>query len=713
MRRAAHVLLCFGLLLPSLPARSSPATAAARPAPGVAAAPKKRALLVGVSKYERGTPGDEWWDLNTGPDVEAMRQVLTVKFQFKEDEIKVLGTPQETTRRSIVAAFRSFLIEPARPGDIIYFHYSGHGGQVPDADGPGNPFVGDELDGLDESLIPSDYVSKKDGSNSLRDDEISILLGELKRKRPASVTLSFDSCFSGTITRGGRHKARGQQWAGPPPPVKTRGPEEGPGGLLQLGEAVANGYVLMTATRNDQVATETEDENGRAMGPLSYTLARALSGAGPQTTYRDIFERVNEQISRLGLAQNPQLEGDVDQVVLSGAALPPQPYIPVSVDRVGNVTLQAGELQGMTLGSRFALFPAGTKEFKDAEPKAEAEIVKLGLGSAVLRLADESTAKGVKPQELQAARAVERSHRYGDSRLKVNLRRLENAARGRELAERVRSLPLVNGGAEAAERWDVLACPVKCSDQRPAPGGSGADDPESIVLQRQDGSVLAVVPGGNDQLPKIRDALEGEARWRFLNALGNENPDSQIRIDLRVVPVEVERGGGWLKWARDKEIRTADGGQLELTEGDYVNIELKNSGTKDAYVTVLNLQNDGVIGPIWPHPDVASAMQENKIPADKQWHRLAKDTYIFRIEKPYGREVYKAIATGEPADFSPLLDRKFLARGADDPALRKLAQTPLGQLLTSITTGTRSAQASVNPADWASAVAIFVVKERR
>lgn len=711
---ATHILLCFGLLISALPLRSSPAIRTAHPLP--ATAPKKRALLVGVSKYERGAPGEEWWDLNSGPDVEAMRQVLTAKFQFKEDEIKVLRTQQETTRKSIVAAFRSFLIEPAQPGDIIYFHYSGHGGQVPDVEGAGNPFVGDELDGLDESLIPSDYVSKKDGSNNLRDDEIGILLGELKKKRPASVTLSFDSCFSGTITRGGRHKARGQKWTGPlpqPPTVKTRGSEESPGGLLKLGEAAANGYVLITATRNDQVATETEDDNGQPVGPLSYTLAKALSSAGPQTTYRDIFERVNEQISRMGLDQNPQLEGDMDKVVMSGVALPPQSYIPVSVDGRGNVTLQAGELQGMTLGSRFALFPAETKDFKNVEPKAEAEIVKLGPGSAALKLADESIAKGVKVQELQAARAVERSHHYGDNRLKVNLLRLENTARGKEIADRIRSLYLVNSETKAVDRWDVLVCPVKCPDQRLAPGDSSEDDPNSIVLQRQDGSVLATVAGGEDQLQKIRDALEGEARWRFVNALDNKSPNSQIHIELRVVPIEVKQDGDGIKWARDKEIRTAEGGQLELTEGEHVNIELKNSGTKDAYVTVLDLQSNGVIGPIWPHPEAGSKMQENRIPADKQWHRIARDTYIFEIEKPYGKEIYKAIATGEPADFSPLLDRKFLSRKDTDPVQQKLAQTPLGQLLSSITLGKRSAHASVNPADWASAVEIFVVKERR
>jgi hypothetical protein len=116
---------------------------------------------------------------------------------------------------------------------------------------------------------------------NIRDDEIGMLLGQLKQKQPASVILSFDSCFSGTITRGGRHKVRGRSWEGPVPVTPSKkpvdGPAEGSGGLLKRGEALANGYVVISATRSDQVDTETEDESNQKIGPLSYALSMALS----------------------------------------------------------------------------------------------------------------------------------------------------------------------------------------------------------------------------------------------------------------------------------------------------------------------------------------------------------------------------------------------------------------------------------------------------
>lgn len=43
-----------------------------------------------------------------------------------------------------------WLVRDARPGDSLFFHYSGHGGQAADLDG-------DEDDGFDETILPLDF----------------------------------------------------------------------------------------------------------------------------------------------------------------------------------------------------------------------------------------------------------------------------------------------------------------------------------------------------------------------------------------------------------------------------------------------------------------------------------------------------------------------------------------------------------------------------
>src|SRR5205085_8030417 len=149
---------------------------------------------------------------------------------------------------------------------------------------------------------------------------------------------------------------------------------------------------------------------------------------------------------------NPQLEGNIDQLLLQGAALPAQDYLPVTVDKLGLLQLGAGELQGMTAGSRFALYPAGTKDFKTTQPIAEAEIEQLQLVSAQLSLRPEFLGR-VKPDELQNARAVERVRKYGDSALLLAIAPgVEQMPNAGELVKQLAALPLVNPTLKETER---------------------------------------------------------------------------------------------------------------------------------------------------------------------------------------------------------------------------------------------------------------------
>jgi len=69
-------------------------------------------------------------------------------------------------------------------GDILLFTYSGHGGQVPDANG-------DERDRMDETWVLYD--------RQMVDDEVYSLLG--KFKPGVRIAIFSDSCHSGTVAR--------------------------------------------------------------------------------------------------------------------------------------------------------------------------------------------------------------------------------------------------------------------------------------------------------------------------------------------------------------------------------------------------------------------------------------------------------------------------------------------------------------------------------
>jgi hypothetical protein len=700
-----------------------------------AAAPRKRALLVGVSSYCRGgdssqcsAGGRYWWDLNSGPDVAALETVLKDKFGF--DEIKVLRIRDETTHASIVNTFRSFLVEKTNKGDIVYFHFSGHGTQVPDDDKHGpNPDKGDEIDGLDEALVPSDYVTQDDNSNNMRDDEISRLLAELKAKGPANVTVTMDSCFSGSNTRGGDSLVRGGRWRGKVPAAPPAARPDGPGGLLPSGGARSQGFTVLSATRNDQLAFEMEDEGTRKeMGTFTHALTKALEEAGPGTTYRDLIERITDTVTRRRRNQEPQIEGDRDLLLMSGVPVrPPQPYVQTEVRR-GKVLLMAGRLQWVTPGSQFAIYALGADP-KSSQPLAKAVVESVQTTTSELKITEPVVSDKLL-ESLNAARAVETVHSFGDLRLKVATQDLQSTAEAREIVERLKVLDLVSPTTRGHESWDVRVCSNNCPNEILPAGEQPARYIGGFTLQRSDGSIIAKVAGGAGAVEGISVALEREARWYFIKGL-NSRGDPDVQIKMRLVPVadvEVSPANGLASKVRKlgEEVLLTEGGQIEVFEGDYLMLEIMNLGTTDVWVSVLDINSEGGIGPLWPHPEVPVGLSgENRIPAARDgkpvWTPVPLP-FVIRITKPYGWESFKAIATLNKTNFSLLFQPEIsegIQRGKREG--RSESQAMLGQILMTGTTGLSRKRGVVvgadpsnvvAPSNWATATVTFLVKPK-
>ena len=164
--------------------------------------PRSFALLIGISDYYQ-LGRRPWPKLNTGQELDTLREILISKWGFSSDDILTLKD-NSATKQNIISSFRHHLIDKAKPGDIVFFHFSGHGQQIPDDND-------DEMDGLDESLVPYDAIDRSvaaGAKTNIRDDELGILFRELAERlqagtrSPGSITVSLDSCFSGTATRG-------------------------------------------------------------------------------------------------------------------------------------------------------------------------------------------------------------------------------------------------------------------------------------------------------------------------------------------------------------------------------------------------------------------------------------------------------------------------------------------------------------------------------
>src|SRR4051794_40516011 len=153
-----------------------------------AAIPRKRALLVGINRYQHS----EIPPLNgCVQDVEVMASILERNFGFPVEHITLLRD-EEATRTNILAAL-DVLVEHTGPDDTVVVHYSGHGSQMTDREG-------DEPDRMDETILPHDTGRAPHANRDITDDELYARLLRLGEKT-RNITLIFDCCHSGSITR--------------------------------------------------------------------------------------------------------------------------------------------------------------------------------------------------------------------------------------------------------------------------------------------------------------------------------------------------------------------------------------------------------------------------------------------------------------------------------------------------------------------------------
>lgn len=282
------------------------------------------------------------------------------------------------TYANIVGAFATITAR-AQPGDQVYIHYSGHGGRAATVYPQLKQGMGEQYD---EALVPMDIGNGAEG-RYLRDVEMTTLLRRMVDKLLV-VTVVLDSCHAGGATRGvGDVQIR----SATTPDTRVGSADSLVAPLEELqrnwlelsGHQVVGGtrlppsqnYVLLAACRPNEFAYEyAVNGGGERHGALTYWMIDTLTGAaanGQPLTYKLLHDRINAQIQSKFPLQLPMIVGDSDRRVF-GRDTWATPYT-VNVIRVDSrqtqVTLSAGQAQGLSKGTRFAIYPLNTTDFTD------------------------------------------------------------------------------------------------------------------------------------------------------------------------------------------------------------------------------------------------------------------------------------------------------------------------------------------------------------
>lgn len=238
----------------------------------------KKAFLVGINTYN-GAPLNGCVN-----DVNDMATYLK-----KQGFTCTILTDAQATRTNILKGLKT-LVSGVTAGDVIYFHYSGHGSQVPDRNR-------DEKDGKDEIICPVDIDFYR--GIYITDDELNGIFNNL----PASVTIEIvlDCCHSGTGLRDISPDCADRYL---PCPEDLTVEQVATSRELVLVEPKISNSILWGGCRDTETSADARI-SGRFNGAMTYYLLQSLKTT---TVRKDLEKTLSSNLQRYGYSQHPQLE---------------------------------------------------------------------------------------------------------------------------------------------------------------------------------------------------------------------------------------------------------------------------------------------------------------------------------------------------------------------------------------------------------------------
>lgn len=618
------------------------------------------ALLVGIDRY--ANPYEAPHLRGCVADVEGTYSLLVTRFGLAPAQIRVLtarlGEQEDPaalpTRANIIAGWREHLGQ-AGAGDVVFFHYSGHGSQSRSVD-PNEP------DGYDETIVPHD--SRTPGVYDLADKELADLIRRVE-SRGAQVIVFLDCCHAGSGTRGleqGAEQARVRRCR---PDERVRPPSayldglrlrrrpsrpSAPSGWLPQGK-----HVLLAACRDDELSYEYRAPGTQQWhGVASYFFQRTLAAADTSITWAQIHDRVLAQVHAIYPAQSPQLEGPSHLTLFGEVGEPIRPYLLVlAVEGDEYIQVNGGAAVGLTPGSRLAVYAPGA-DLSDA-PVAAALVEEIAVDHAWAKL------DRITPLEPGA-------------RVKVAAVGLLEAPYGVLTDDAILRNALTALGA--GELAGFLQ-----------PVGSKEESPAAFVVTVEQGCYVVRdhagvqlwperPPASADGAVRVAAILRHLAVYRNVQRLHNPAPPQGVHGKIELETVAYYRAG---RGRNNDDAKLYDAGHSAVVgAGQKLQLTIHNHSDEAVYLAVFNLDADYGITRIYP----PHAVNQKVAPGGN----VVIDPIVPQLRGPYrGRavETIKVIATRVATSFD-VLQLPKLGDGNPEAGVRADATSALGQLLNAV-----------------------------
>ncbi|MGJ8685128.1 MAG: caspase family protein [Nonlabens sp.] len=586
---------------------------------------EKYAVIVAVGDYPEASG---WADISSVNDVELIEGALLHQGFSKQNIMTIIN--EQGTRDGIINALNSIKSKLAA-GDILVVHFSMHGQQVFDDNG-------DELDSLDESLVPHNafaaYSDSYQGENHLRDDDLGNIIKGLRNQlgTTGQLFMILDSCHSGSSTRGSI--SRGGKGALVPPnwsenkEVKNSGSDMMEN--VSLSDAAAP-FVIISGARAKEQNFEYE-----GYGSLSYAFAKAMNTLGTDFTYRQLFNKITAVMATIAPKQQPVIEGDIDYKLFKGEYVQQQPFYTVKkVVNAKSISINAGTIQLFNPGTTVHILPAGTSKFDEKLSLAHGEVSRTLFNESRVLL-DKELPDRIAQNYIVFVDQLS----YGDISLNVFIdETVENQ---------------VKSGVETFLK-----------DKNIGQLTTTATDAQVIVNTQNGYYILQGVAGGDplnvddknpgaESIEELNENLFNYAQGSYLRNLEMKNPTYEF--SFRLVPVEYDESFEEVGEVLEFSKFTDDSGAFQISDdGTRAVLEVTNHSNKDLYFSIVEIYNDGKILPFMPNANCDFTDGERLIPR-KSTQVITGCAYEFA--PPYERIVLKAFASTSPINLTPILTKK-------------------------------------------------------
>ncbi len=596
----------------------------------------RHALIVAIGNYPN--PDENLWPvISSANDIPLIKNALIKNQNFNENNVMVLLDSQ-ATKKGITDALDK-LIDDVKKGDIVVIHFSSHGHQIEDDNN-------DEIDGLDEVIVPYGAVASYDENKFkelfkgyLRDDlfgeKITLLRNKLGKN--GDVLVILDACHSGSGTRGiPTAKIRGGNSAmvsskfkaGNFSAVDTAGVfKESVTTKLSTDAAT---FVLISGAQAKEVNSECNDDNGNPVGSLSYAFSKAISSLKGKITYQGLFSLIENIMLVKAEKQKPVLEGDgISRELFGGKYEKQQPFFSIDIKQSKNdlIVLNGGFVTGISIGSVINFFEPGTSNTSGKKPLGSGKIITASAFSSLVKL-DSINENLIKLNPWAFINELA----YGAEKLKLYIKGDKGIAK--MLQDSLKDFKLVEFNETNCDLFlDTMGSVSNWALKYP---NTNAVFQSEFTFNR------------SQNIKPLKEALKTFDRFRYLKGLMFSDPDISANVQLIFIDYKGNIDSAKLK----SRIKL---GHLELKEGDTVFLQISNTGNKDFFINIVDIQPNGVIGSILPNKKENMLMEICEV---KKGETIIHRNYIIEIAQPFGEETFKVFLSSSPLDLEDILTTK-------------------------------------------------------